>query len=103
MSKLRNPRAKKEASLSHDRRNPDERSKASRKSIPRAKARTQRAQRRAAHQALAHAEPLASDVELERAEKKLTDAAGARQAEGRKTSNVPLREYLEGKGRRRAK
>jgi hypothetical protein len=102
MSKLKSPRAKKEASLSRDRRNPGERSKASRKSIPRTKARAQRAHRRAVHQALVHAEPLASDVELERAESKLTKAASTRQAGGRKTPDVALREYLDGKGRRRA-
>jgi hypothetical protein len=102
MSKLKNPRAKKEASLSHDRRNPDERSKASRKSIPREKARTRRTQRRAVHQALGHGETLASDTELDVAEKKLTDAASARSAKAQKTSKVPLREFLVGKGRRRA-
>ncbi len=100
MSKLKNPRAKKEASLSHDRRNPDERSKAARKSVPREKTRTRRTLRREVHQALGHAETLASDVELERAEKKLTDAV-AHQPDVRKPAKVPLREFLAGKGRRR--
>ena len=100
MSKLKSPRAKKSASLAHDHRG--EKSKAARSNIPKAKARSERAHRRAVHQALGHAEPLVSDTELEIAEKKLTNAGAVRQAKGfRKTPDVPLREYLEGKGKRR--
>ena len=102
MSKLKHPRAKKSASLAHDHRN-GKTSKAARKSIPRAKARSERVLRRAVHQALTHAEPLVSDTGLELAEKKLTNAAGIRQSKGfRKTPGVPLGEFLAGKGRRRA-
>ena len=103
MSKLKNPRAKKAASLSRDRRNVGENSKASRKTIPRAKARTQRAHRRSVHQALAHPEPLASDVELEAAENQLSKAARARQTGFRKEPDVPLGEYLERKHIRRGR
>ena len=104
MSKLKNPRAKKTASLAHDHRNAEGKtSKAARKSIPRAKARSERVLRRAVHQALAHAEPLVSDTEVELAENKLTNAAGVRQSKGfKKKPGVPLGEYLAGKGRRRA-
>jgi hypothetical protein len=104
MSKLKNPRAKKAASLSRDRRNVHgENSKASRKSIPRAKARKQRAHRRAVHQALVHAEPLVSDVEVEATENKLSKAARVRQVGFRKQPDVPLGEVLEGKRPRRTK
>jgi hypothetical protein len=103
MSKLKNPRAKKVASLTRDHRKADgKNSKAARKTIPREKARTKRAHRRAVHHALEHAAPLGSDTELEIAESRLTNAAAAMKATGHKSPDVPLVEYLEGKGRRRS-
>jgi hypothetical protein len=91
MSKLKTPRAKKVASLARDRRNRyAENSKASRKNIPRSKARTQRAHRRAVHIALA-ANELVSDVGLEHAETSLAQAARDRKLHGfRNKPDTPL-------------
>lgn len=91
MSKLKSPRAKKAASLARDRRNRyGENTKASRKNIPKAKARTERALRRAVHVALA-TNDLGSDEGLDHAETSLTEAARDRKSHGfRKRPDVPL-------------
>jgi hypothetical protein len=103
MSKLKNPRAKKAASLSRDRRNADgENSKAARKNIPRAKARTHREQRRAVHQAIAAPAELVSETGLVHAENLVTKATRDAKAHGfRKKPDVPLGEVLADKRERR--
>lgn len=103
MSKLKNPRAKKAASLKRDRRSVyGENSKASRKNIPRAKARTHREERRAVHQAVAVPAELQMDLGLEQAENAVVKAARDAKAHGfRKEPDVPLGEVIETKQKRR--
>lgn len=105
MSKIKNPRAKKAASLTRDHRSDaGDKSRTARKAIPREKARTKRTHRRAVHEALHRAEPLASEAELERAEGRLVEAGRVARSKGfRKPPDVPLGEYLEAKGRRRGR
>jgi hypothetical protein len=100
MSKLRTPHAKKEASLTRDRRTaPGESSKAARKSIPRAKAQARRANRRAVHQALVGADP---EPLVERAETAAAEADKDRKARGfRKQPEKPLGEVVAEKLQRR--
>lgn len=97
MSKLKNPALKKKASLTRDRRNAyGENSKASRKNIPRAKARTQRKHRHAVHQALNGAEALRSEEVLEAAETTVVKAALTKKSRGfRKKPDEPLGEHIE--------
>lgn len=96
MSKLKSPRAKKEASLSKDRRSSyGENSKAARKNIPRAKARDRRAVRHATHQALHAAERLVEEKAVEKAENTVVKAVRDRKAVGfRKTPDEPLGEVV---------
>jgi hypothetical protein len=103
MSKLKNPRAKKLASLKRDRRSvTGEKSKVSRKSIPRAKARTHREERRAVHKAVAKPAELQLDFGLEQAENAVVKAARDAKAHGfKKVPDVPLGEVIETKQKRR--
>ena len=91
MSKLKTPHQKKTASLSKDRRGPSKRTKAARKSVPRKKARLNRAHRHALHQSL-HVDgaPVASvDADL------LDEAAGGlRRAKIERQPAVPLGEHI---------
>ncbi len=103
MSKIKDPKAKKAASLSRDRRNAyGENSKSSRKAIPRGKARSERAHRHAVHQALVSAPRLTSDAGLEHVETELAEAARELQLHGfRKVPDMPLGELLAEKNKRR--
>jgi hypothetical protein len=103
MSKLKTPRAKKVASLERDRRtSPGKSSKAARKIIPRAKARTQREERRAVHQAVAVPDRLTSDEGAERAETLVAQARNDQRSKGfRKNPDLPLGEVIASKRKRR--
>lgn len=92
MPRRRTPQEKKRASLDRDRRNTyGENDKASRKNIPRAKARVQRANRRAVSTAL-HETVGVPDTERDSA---VDDAiAGRRPAVWRKDPDLPLRDWL---------
>lgn len=104
MSKLKTPKAKKKASLEHDRRNAyGENNKASRKNVPRAKARTERAYRRAVHQALAHPDELNQGGGVPAIETELAEARAQRKNGFKKTPDIPLGDLLEQKQKRRAR
>jgi hypothetical protein len=78
-----------------------ENSKASRKNIPRAKARTHREHRRAVHQAIADPDELSFDAGLEDAEKAVAKAARDAKLHGfRKQPDMALGEYLARKHKR---
>ena len=95
----RSPAEKKRLSLEKDRRNTyGENAKSSRKNLPKAKARPNRANRRATHQALAEAEGAVASEMADAAEQRL---AAKRPKTWRKQADVPLGEVLERKKARR--
>ncbi|HET9157149.1 MAG TPA: hypothetical protein VFN91_10815 [Myxococcaceae bacterium] len=100
MSKLRTPQEKKRASLTKDRRNDyGENAKASRKNIPRSKARAERAYRRGVHEALRAAAAPLDEASLNVSEKQIAEA---RLRLGfRKSPDIPLAEHIRKQKRRR--
>ena len=101
MSKLKAPQEKKQASLTKDRRNDyGENSKASRKNIPRSKARAKRSYRRGIHQAL-HVETTSREESVrDRSETRIADQK-LQLLEFRKYPDIALAEHIQKQKRRR--
>jgi hypothetical protein len=101
MSKLKTPRQKKGASYAHDRRNVyGENDKATRKSLPRKKARLNRAFR---HEV--HGELRVDGAPVEKLDLDVIDASvtAARRKKFKKQPDVPLLDYIEGQRKKRAR
>jgi len=96
MSKVTSPPEKKALSLALDRRNAyGENDKASRKSIPRSKARTHRKERRVVEQILSHDHVTAPDDNATEQEGKLKSAARLKRLGGfKKAPDIPLAKAL---------
>ena len=101
MSKLKTPQDKKRASLTKDRRNDyGANAKASRKNIPRSKARVERAYRRGVHESLRGAAAPVDEASLDVSEKQIADVR-RRLGEFRKYRDIPLAEHIRNQKRRR--
>jgi len=102
MSKVTTPPEKKALSLALDRRNSyGENDKASRKNIPRAKARVHRMERRIVEQILSHDHVTAPDDNATEQEGKLKTAARLKRLHGfKKKPDIPLAQSLARKAKR---
>ena len=101
VSKLKTPQDEKRASLTKDRRNDyGENAKASRKNIPRKKARGKRAYRRRVHEALRGAAAAPGDeASLDTSERQIAEARSLR--EFPKSPDLALGQHIEKQKRRR--
>ena len=103
MSKVTSPPEKKRLSLELDRRNAyGENDKASRKNIPRSKARGHRSERRVVEQVLSHGHVTAPDENAAQQEAKLkVESRKKRLAGFKKSPDIPLAKSLARKATRR--